>query len=237
MDGFSPETNGINLYNESQLHAGIKEWMFEPGDRLEVPLEGYVIDLVRGEELIEIQTRNLGKIVPKLFALLPKHPVRVVMPIIVEKTLHYLDPSSGASVLRRKSPAHQTLWDLFAEWIFSPELFHQAGFTMQVLEVSVEETRCDNGKGSWRRKGVQVQQRVLECVHRSHVIRGLSGLAELLPVELPPVFGNENLVGLLGVSPNLASKISYTYRKAGVFHTVGKRGRKLLFAISPASLV
>ena len=37
-----------------------KAWYAAPGDRMEQPIDGYVADLVRGDELIEIQTRNFG---------------------------------------------------------------------------------------------------------------------------------------------------------------------------------
>ena len=47
-----------------------------PGDRTEQPVDGYVADLVRGDELIEIQTRNFGALKRKLSALLQNHAVR-----------------------------------------------------------------------------------------------------------------------------------------------------------------
>jgi hypothetical protein len=45
---------------ESQLHATLKTWYAQPGDVTEVPVNGFLIDLKRGDTLIEIQTRNFS---------------------------------------------------------------------------------------------------------------------------------------------------------------------------------
>ena len=39
------------------LHASLKAWYAEAGDRFEVAVDGYVIDLVRDDLLIEIPDR------------------------------------------------------------------------------------------------------------------------------------------------------------------------------------
>ena len=53
---------------EESLHAALKKWYAQPGDAIEVPLEGFHIDLVRGDLLVEIQTRNFFAIKRKLAA-------------------------------------------------------------------------------------------------------------------------------------------------------------------------
>ena len=48
--------SGIGLLNEKPLHASLKQWYARPGDRFEVAVGGFVIDIVRDDLLIEIQT-------------------------------------------------------------------------------------------------------------------------------------------------------------------------------------
>ena len=74
-------TPTIGTYQEKSLHAALKDWYASPGDLTEHPVDGYVVDLVRGNELIEIQTRNFAAIKRKLSQLLEEHPVRLVHPI------------------------------------------------------------------------------------------------------------------------------------------------------------
>ena len=56
---------------EGPLHAAVKALLAAPGDRLEVPVGRFVIDLVRADgELVEVQTGGFGALGTKLDALL-----------------------------------------------------------------------------------------------------------------------------------------------------------------------
>ena len=61
---------GIGTLQENSLHAALKTWYAQPGDQLECKVDGYVIDLVRGDLLVEVQTANFSAIKRKLLKLL-----------------------------------------------------------------------------------------------------------------------------------------------------------------------
>lgn len=71
-------SDAISTLNEKPLHAGLKRWYARPGDRIEVPLGEFLVDIVRGDLLIEIQTANFSAIRRKLSTLVAHHPVRSV---------------------------------------------------------------------------------------------------------------------------------------------------------------
>ena len=71
----------IGVLNEKSLHAKLKEWYFQPGDRFEEIIDGFHIDIVRNELLIEIQTQNFSSIKRKLTVLLKQFAIRLVFPI------------------------------------------------------------------------------------------------------------------------------------------------------------
>ena len=60
---------GIGSLRETSLHASLKSWWARPGDLLEASVDGYVVDLLRGETVVEIQTGHFSAIRPKLRAL------------------------------------------------------------------------------------------------------------------------------------------------------------------------
>src|SRR5215470_426030 len=95
---------GIGLLNEKPLHASLKQWYARPGDRFEVPVDGFVIDLVRDDLLIEIQTRNFFAIKSKLTRLTRSHPVRLIYPIVQEKWIVRSATTNDRRTIRRKSP-------------------------------------------------------------------------------------------------------------------------------------
>jgi len=93
----------IGTLTEKSLHAALKEWLSRPDDRQEVRVDGFVIDIVRGDTLIEIQTRNFGAMKRKLAQLLSQHPIHLNHPIAVEKWI-VRQTENGDDISRRKSP-------------------------------------------------------------------------------------------------------------------------------------
>lgn len=82
----------IGTLREKPLHASLKQWCAKEGDRFEVPVDRYVIDVVRDELLIEIQTRGFSSMKKKLVRLLDLgHSVRIVHPVPITKHIVRLD--------------------------------------------------------------------------------------------------------------------------------------------------
>src|SRR5205809_7710724 len=71
----------IGTLNEGVLHAQLKDWYRRPGDRVEQLVDGFVVDLVRGELLVEIQTGSFAPLRRKLERLTRHHRVRLVAPV------------------------------------------------------------------------------------------------------------------------------------------------------------
>ena len=67
--------------NEHSLHSEIKNWYSLPGDRFEVKIDDFIVDIVRHALLIETQTRNFSAIKMKLTRLLENHEIRLVYSI------------------------------------------------------------------------------------------------------------------------------------------------------------
>jgi len=232
QDANSPESqvsNGIGQLNERSLHAQIKDRLAQPGDAQEQVVDGYVIDLVRGNLLIEVQTRHLGAMKKKLAKLLQSHDVCLVYPLIMDKWIRTLDAERAETLRRRKSPRKGKLCDLFDELVYIPHLLDEPRLTLRVLCVQVEEVRSDDGKGSWRRKGISiVDQRLLDVVDEWTIHQSID-LLELLPPELPCPFTNRELAKATHLRMRQAQKMSYTLRAVGLIEQVGKRSRANLY--------
>ena len=116
----------IGTLNEGSLHAQIKAWYRRPGDLVEHPVDGYVIDLVRGETLIEIQTGGFAPLRRKLDRLLEEHPVRLVVPVALERRIVRLS-RDGEILSARRSPKHGRPEDVFARLVSLPGAARAAG--------------------------------------------------------------------------------------------------------------
>jgi hypothetical protein len=91
----------IGTLGERSLHAALKEWYAEQGDLLEREVDGYVIDIVRGDLLVEIQTQNFAAMKRKVADLTGEHPLRLVHPIAAEKFIVKYGPDGVTQVSRR----------------------------------------------------------------------------------------------------------------------------------------
>ena len=156
----------IGTLREKPLHASLKRWYARAGDREEVAVDGYVVDLVRGELLIEIQTRGFSGMKPKIMALLARgHRVRIVHPIAVDRWIVQVD-ADGMVVSRRRSPKHGSIPDLVSACAF-PGLVAHPRFEIEVLLTLEEEYRRHDPGRCWRRRGwTVVERRLVEVVDR-----------------------------------------------------------------------
>jgi hypothetical protein len=216
---------------EYSLHSEIKNWYIVSGDQLEVKVDEFKIDILRGRLLIEIQTGNFSAIKKKLFKLLPNYQVRMVHPIARLKWIVHLS-QSGEFIRRRKSPKKGKVTDLFYELVHTPSLIKNKNFSLEVLLIEEEEIRCNDGRGSWRRRGVRVKDRKLVNVFDRVVFETTQDFLEFLPKELDIYFTNKVLASKLGISIRLAQKITYCLKKMGVITLAGKKHNEFLFQVS-----
>lgn len=224
----SSPSPGIGQLSERSLHAALKEYLAQPGDTLEVKLGRHIIDIVRDDLLIEIQTRHLYALRPKLQRLLPEHAVRLIHPMPAERWIIRED-SSGHQLSRRKSPKHAAVYDIFSELVRIPDLASHPNLTLEVLLIREEQVWRDDGQGSWRRGRWSVTDRRLLGVVSSHVFAQPADFLALLPSDLAQPFTNAELAACWSCSPGVAGRATYALRAMGLLVIHGKRGRANLF--------
>ena len=223
--------SGIGLINEKPLHASLKQWYARPGDRFEVPVDGYVIDIVRDNLLIEIQTRNFGSINSKLSKLIRSHEVRLVYPVVQEKWIVRRATDAAGLTIRRKSPKRGRLEDLFWELVSIPHLLSNPNFSLEVLLTREEEVRRYEGKRKWRRKGwVSEGRRLVDVLDRRSFRESVDWLA-FVPEGLQS-FTTKDLATAANTRRDLAQKMAYCLRQARMLEMIGKQGRCNLYRVA-----
>lgn len=217
----------IGTLGEKHLHASLKRWYSRPGDRIEVPVDGFVIDLVRGDLLIEIQTRGFSSMKKKVISLLDGgHRIRIVHPIAVDRWIVKVDPD-GAAISRRRSPKHGAVTDVFTELVSFPELMGRPRLGVEVVLTVEEELRSHSPDRAWRRRGWVVVERRLVDVTDTLLLEHTDDLAALLPVGLPETFTTTDIADSLGRSRRTAQQMAYCLRRTDSIVAVGKRGNAI----------
>jgi hypothetical protein len=219
----------IGLLNEKPLHASLKDWYTKQGDQVEVSVNGFVIDIVQDDILVEIQTGSFSSIKSKLADLVQTHRIRLVYPVALEKWIIKRVDDAVKDDYRRKSPKKGRVEDLFSELVSFPQLLMNPNFTVEVLLIREEEIRRFDEKQNWRRKGWGIEERRLLEVLDRKLFEGPADWRELIPESIRESFTAKELASAAGIRNPLAQKMSYCLRKAGVIELVGKKGRANLY--------
>jgi len=221
----------IGTLREKPLHASLKRWYARPGDGVEVRVDGFVIDLVREDLLIEVQTRGFSSMKQKITTLLELgRRVRIVHPIPIDKWIVKVD-ADGTVLSRRRSPRHGNPTDVFAELVSFPDLLAHPHLEVEVLLTIEEEYRRHTPNQSWRRKGWTVVERRLIEVVDTLLLRNAEDLTGLLPGDLPETFTTADLAEKLGRPRRAAQQMAYCLRKVGAIAAVGKHGNAVMYRV------
>jgi hypothetical protein len=222
---------------ETSLHRALKQFYAVDGSATEVRLGRYRIDVVRGDELVEIQHGSLAAIRDKIRALAADYDVRVVKPIIVRKTLVKRARKNGKVVDRRTSPKRGVVLDLFDELIYFRRVFPHPRVVLDAVLVDVEEWRYPgHGRRRWRRPNAyQVEDQKLLEVHEIRSFRTGDDLAALLPTALPKPFHSGHLAAEMGIARSFAQRIVYCLREMAIARQVGKSGNTRLYELGKRS--
>ncbi len=224
----------ISTLNEGPLHAALKEWYAEPDDRFEVPVDGYLVDVVRGDLLVEIQTSNFAAIRSKLRALTRDHRVRLVYPIAQRKWIVRLADDGAAQLGRRRSPKLGSIDQLFGELLRIPDLLADPNFSLEVLFIHEEEVRQHDPARGWRKHHwVTRERRLLDVVGR-RLFETPADVAATIPGPMPEPFTTAELARALERPRWLAQQMAYCLRKMGAIEQVGWRRKSILYVRAAA---
>lgn len=208
--------HNIGTQNEGSLHRALKAELSAPGDRFEVPVDGFRVDILRGDTCIEIQTRGFAAMGRKLDRLLGERHVHVAHPIAVNSWIQRLDHRP------RKSPKHGSVHDLFGELVSVPTLLDHPNLTIEVFLVDVDVVKVEDPTLRRRRGGWRVVDRRLRRIHDRVGFRVPADLVSLLPAGLPEPWTTRDLAEVGGIARRTAQQMAYVLKANDLVHEVGR---------------
>ena len=215
------------MLGEKALHAQLKRWYAVDGDEVEQPVDRFVIDLVRDDLLIEIQTGGFSGLKRKLRALLDAgYRVRVVHPIAASK---WIVKQTDDGEDRRRSPKRGRIIDVFGQLVAFPRLIDHPGLEIEVLLTHEDEVRRHEPGKAWRRKGWVVEERRLIGVVDGVLLGSSGDLVALLPAGLTDPFTTADLAEALACRRRIAQQMAYCLRQTDALVIDGKEGNALTY--------
>ena len=225
----SKNSASIGTRRESSLHRSLKFRYSGNGGETETLAGAYVCDAQTSEgELIEVQTGSLGPLKEKVKNLCRKNKVRIIHPIIVQKHIELYDKDAKL-LYRRKSPRKGSTWDLFNALVYAPELPMLDKLTIELAMIDIVEKRVNDGSGSWRRKGVRIEDRTVSAWHKSLIFKKQEDYCRFIPFRADQGFTVQSLAKKAGIEARLAQKALYVLSKMGLVERTGKQGRAFVY--------
>jgi len=212
----------IGTLNEKPLHASLKQWISEPGDEFEVRIGRFVVDIVRGPLLIEVQTGSTFPLKRKLQALLKYHAVHLVIPIARQKTITTID-DAGSVIGSRQSPKHGELLDVFHELTSLRDLLGDANFSIEALLIHVDEVRRPRTTRKRRWRDWEVQERRLVEVFDHVTFHHPGDYLAAVPSTLEEPFTTADLAKATHRPRRVAQRIAYCLREMGALAVVDRK--------------
>ena len=109
--------------------------------KIEARVDKFLIDVIKEDILIEIQTQNFSAIKEKLATLINTHKVLLVHPIIRDKWILKFDIKSKRILKKTLSPKHDNYLNIFEELIRIPYLISNPNLPNVKKLVGLAESR------------------------------------------------------------------------------------------------
>ena len=224
----------IGKTSESSLHRFLK-FRYAAGGATEEEVGGFIADGInQNGEIIEVQTGSFGPLKKKAAHFASLGRVIIIHPVIIAKMIEVYD-TKGKKLYSRKSPRKGSEWDLFDNLLYAPELPLIPGLGIELALVDVCEKRIKDGKGSWRRKGISIQDKELTAWHGCLSLECPADYLRFVPFKKGEEFTAAQLTEKAGIDAGLSRKVLYVLNKINVIHRTGKKGRAWLYQLSAMS--
>lgn len=238
----------FSTINESSLHNTLKKlYSFQENGKTEVKLDGHVYDIFTEDNtVIEIQTKNLSKLLPKLLDAIEKgHKVTVVHTVIINKTI-ILKDTTGNIISKRKSPKKGSIFSIFRELMGIYPILLNPNFSFDVLEINMTEYRLlteekvqsRNKQRRFLKNWIKTDNKLDKILTVRH-FRTKNDYLDLLPPDLNKEFCAKDLTSAIRANKNLPISASYNshliiwvFVRMNLLQETKKQGRTHFYKIS-----
>lgn len=183
---------GIGTYGEKRLHRVLKRWLCDDPQKQELAVGRHVADLVIGDEIFEIQTKNLRALSEKLKSYLEstEYRVTVIYPMIAERRLVRMDRETGEVLSVRKSPKKVKWFDALPELYWLREVLGDPRVSVRLLMITAEERRYSE-RVRYRREGAYEGELFPEALAEEWLLSSPSDYEAFLPMDIDSFTASE----------------------------------------------
>lgn len=223
------ERFNIGTYKEKKLHVIMKRYFEEDPAYHEIPTNGFIADVRRGDEITEIETSGFTGLKPKLGAYLPDFRVTLVHPLAGRKFVSWIDPDTREISPRKRSPKKEGVYDLLFEMIYILPFVAEPNLTVLGPVLEVDEYRLLDGWSRDRKRGSHRYERVPTDLCGMIELSSDEDYRQAVPDSLGARFSVKDFRQTARIAEGPARAVVKVLLARGVLREAGKEGRTTVY--------
>ncbi len=227
------ERGAIGTLGEKGVHNTLKHY-YEPDPEChEVPVGGFVADIVGENGIIEIQSASFARLREKLEIFLSCARVTVVWPCVASKRLINIDAETGEVISKRRSTVHRGEFDIFGELYSIRDLLSHPNLTVCITRIEADEYRPSDRKRGKRHKGANNGiERYPTALLDEVRLSGPYDYLKFIPAGLPEEFTARQFAAAAGLRDDTARSAINVLAALGITEKCGKAGNAFVYRLT-----
>jgi len=220
----------IGTYKEKKLHIILKRYFEEDTQFHEVKVNGFIADVCRDGEIVEIETSGFSGLKPKLEAYLPDYKVTLVHPLAARKYVSWIDPETGDISPRKKSPKKVSVYDTLFEMVRILPYVNHENLTVAIPMLEIDEYRMLDGWSRDRKRGSNRYERIPVDLLDLVTLHADEDFRRQIPGELGEKFTAGDFCRAAKVNERIGRGVLKVMEMRGILEkTEEKQGRSMLW--------
>lgn len=222
--------NEIGTLSEKSIHKYLKN-MLEPDEQYhEVKVGQYIADIKHDNKIIEIQTQNFKKLLPKLeYYIKNGYEIAVVYPIIHRKIINWIDPVSMGVVDIRKSSRIGVIQDSFKELYWILQYIVNEEIELKIILIDANEYKYLDGRGQNQKiKATKIDKLPTQIINTVD-IRSINDLRVFVPDTLDNNWTSKDYVKVTKCNKRWVSSGLKMLRENNIIEMIGKQGNAIIY--------
>ena len=226
------ERYNIGTYKEKKMHIILKRFFEDDEQYHEVPTNGYIADIRRDGNIIEIETSGFSGLKPKLEAYLPEYQVTLVYPLAAKRYISWIDPETQEISARRLSPRKANVYDVLFELVRILPYVKNEKLTILAPLLEVDEYRMLDGWSRDRKKGSNRYERIPVDLIDIVELKSDADYRKYIPAEIGADFTVKEFSKAVKIQENRARGVVKVLEERGVVVNKGKVGRSFHYSVT-----
>lgn len=223
-------SQGFGSQKEKTVHSFLKSFYSGNPDYEEVMSDGFICDVLKEDNVIEIQSKYFYRLREKLLVLLEKYKVMIVFPVAHQKTLEWISPVTGEIVSRKKSPKKGDIYDFLPEAYGIRDLLKHPNLSFCISLIDITESKLLDGYGKERKIRSTKYDRRPERYHKEYFVSDIKDYVMFVPHGLE-TFDRQEYAKAVKLNQHDASTALTLLSYLGVVEKIGVRNRKYIYKI------